>query len=194
VAEGDDVSDAEDAAVVAASSREPELFAAVYDTYFAEIYRYLAGRLGPDAAADLAAETFLAAFRARDRFDPVRGAVRPWLYGIASNLAGTHLRAEVRHYRALTRIGHTPDTSGHEDQVTARVSAQQQRAFLAEALAGLSAGDREVLLLVAVAGLSYQEIAAALSIPPGTVGSRLARARKKVKEALGSAQSPLTHD
>jgi DNA-directed RNA polymerase specialized sigma24 family protein len=54
--------------------------------HFASVYRYVAGRLGPDVADDLAAETFLAAFRRRVTLDPTRGAVRPWLYGIATNL------------------------------------------------------------------------------------------------------------
>ena len=52
-------------------------FAAIYERYFVEIYRYIAGRLGRDVADDLAAETFLVAYRKRDRLDPARGHVRP---------------------------------------------------------------------------------------------------------------------
>lgn len=162
----------------------------LYERYFAEIYRYLAGRLGPDAAEDLAAETFLAAFRARQKFDPVRGAVRPWLYGIATNLVRQQQRAEQRGYNALARMPTEPDGADHQDGVAARVSAQQQRACLASALAGLTAGDRDVLLLSAVAGLSYDEVAAALSIPPGTVGSRLHRSRRHLRAALIQAGPP----
>jgi len=64
----------------------PEVFGELYARHFAAIYRYVAGRLGPDAADDLAAETFLAAFRRRHRFDPARGAVRPWLESVWSRL------------------------------------------------------------------------------------------------------------
>jgi Sigma-70 region 2 len=66
-----------DEAVLAESLSSPESFGELYSRYFDEIYRYMAGRLGPDAADDLAAETFLAAFRRRSTFDPGIGAVRP---------------------------------------------------------------------------------------------------------------------
>jgi len=82
-----------------------EDFAAIYERYFVEIYRYIAGRLGRDVADDLAAETFLVAYRKRDRLDPARGHVRPWLYGIATILVGQHRRQETRRYRALARAG-----------------------------------------------------------------------------------------
>ena len=63
---------------------------------------------------------------------------------------------------------------------------------LAAALAGLPAGDRDVLLLIAWADLSYEETATALRIPVGTVRSRLNRARRKVREALGG-QDPTSN-
>jgi RNA polymerase sigma-70 factor (ECF subfamily) len=69
----------------------------------------------------------------------------------------------------------------------ARVSAQAHREPLLRALGGLSDGDRDVLLLIALGGLNYNEVAAALSIPPGTVASRLSRARRKVRGVLGGA-------
>jgi RNA polymerase sigma-70 factor (ECF subfamily) len=62
---------------------------------------------------------------------------------------------------------------------------------LAAGLARLSAGDRDVLLLVACAQLSYEEVAAALGIPQGTVGSRLNRARKRLRKIIGSAGEAL---
>ncbi len=72
------------------------------------------------------------------------------------------------------------------DRADSRVVAQSAHAPLAGALAGLSAGDRHVLLLVAWADLSYPEVAEALGIPLGTVRSRLNRARRKVRSALGA--------
>jgi RNA polymerase sigma-70 factor (ECF subfamily) len=176
---------ADDARVVERSRSEPELFAAIYDRHFHGVYRYVASRLGPDAAEDLAAETFLAAFGDRARFDPARGEVRPWLYGIATNLVGTHRRAETRRYRALARAAAQSVAVSDEEGVVTRTSAQVLRGRLALALAALPAGDREVLLLVAVGGLSYEEVSQALSIPPGTVGSRLNRARTQVRKAFG---------
>jgi RNA polymerase sigma factor (sigma-70 family) len=57
----------------------------------------------------------------------------------------------------------------------------------------LSSGDRDVVFLVAIAGLSYEEVAEALGIPDGTVGSRLNRARRKLRTALGGA-NPMKED
>jgi RNA polymerase sigma-70 factor (ECF subfamily) len=188
-----------DAAVVAESMHRPERFAAIYDRYFAEIYRYLAGRLGPDVADDLAAETFADAFRKRAQFRPSRGALRPWLYGIATNLVARHRRVEARRLNALTRAADQPPAADHgdlADRAAARVSAQQLRQPLARALAQLADRDRDVLLLVSLADLSYEEVAAALGIPAGTVGSRLNRARRTVRAALTDIDpglSPLEH-
>ena len=188
-----------DAAVVAESLHHPERFAAIYDRYFAEIYRYVAGRLGPDVADDLAAETFADAFRKRAQFRPSRGALRPWLYGIATNLVARHRRVEARRLNALTRAADQPPSADHgdlADRAAARVSAQQLRQPLARALAQLADRDRDALLLVSLADLSYEEVAAALGIPAGTVGSRLNRARRTVRAALTDIDpglSPLEH-
>jgi len=188
VREGDEV------AALARSLRDPDQFAAIYERHFAEVYRYLAGRLGPGIAEDLAAETFLIAFHKRDRFDPALGRVRPWLYGIATNLVGQYRRKETRRYRALARAGRRilDAEESHDDRVADAVTAQRLGRQLAAALAGLGQGDRDVLLLVAISELSHQEVGLALDIPTGTVGSRLSRARRTLREALG-ANDPI-HD
>jgi RNA polymerase sigma-70 factor (ECF subfamily) len=69
--------------------------------------------------------------------------------------------------------------------VAERVSAAAAGPALAAALAGLNSGDRDVVLLVAVAGLDGQEVALSLGIPYGTVRSRLSRARTRLRESLG---------
>jgi RNA polymerase sigma-70 factor (ECF subfamily) len=174
-----------DAAVIEASWREPECFGEIFHRYFQEIRRYIARRLGTDVADDVAADTFLAAFRGRKRFDPARGAVRPWLYGIATNFVGQHLRGEQRFYRMIAKTPAEAPTVGPEDRVTAQVSAGSVRRELAESVAALSSGDRDVLLLVALADFTYEEVAMALDLKYGTVASRLNRARKQLRTALG---------
>jgi RNA polymerase sigma factor (sigma-70 family) len=186
-----------DEQLLAMSLHQPEVFGELYARHFAVVYRYVAGRLGTDAADDLAAETFLAAFRRRHRFDPARGAVKPWLFGMATNLVARHRRAESRWYAALARAGSDPLVApaarpSDEDRIADRVAASQARPLLAAALALLPDRDRDVLLLVAVGGLSYAEAAFALGIPEGTVGSRLSRARRKIIAVLD--QSALTAD
>ncbi|MEU8800285.1 sigma-70 family RNA polymerase sigma factor [Spirillospora sp. NPDC048819] len=174
----------DDASLIGRSRVEPEVFAVLYDRHAPFIHRYVRRRLGDQAADDLVAETFLAAFRQRRRYDPGRADARPWLYGIAANLIGKQRRAETRMLRALARTGVDP-VADSMDRVDARVSAAASARELAGALAELSPGDRDVLLLIAWADLSYEQVAEALSIPVGTVRSRLNRARRKVREALG---------
>jgi RNA polymerase sigma-70 factor (ECF subfamily) len=176
-----------DADVIRGSAREPERFAVLFDRYAAQIHRYAARRLGTQTADDIVAETFLIAFRKRDTYDLDRPLARPWLYGIATTLVARHYRREERHFRALERTGLDPLPEPMADAVVARVAAQEQERRLSGALAELSSGDRDVLLLVAWGDLGYEEVAEALGIPPGTVGSRLNRARRKLRAALGGA-------
>ena len=168
----------------AGSGSPPAGFADVYERYFADIYRYIAGRLGRNVADDIAADTFVIALRRHADFDPGRGPVRAWLYGIATNLVAQHRRAEKRRYQALARAGAQELTAGHDDSMPPWAGPEGMQPRLARALASLSREERDVLLLVALADLSYQEISQALGIPDGTVGSRLNRARRKVRAAL----------
>ncbi|GAA0937725.1 RNA polymerase sigma factor [Nonomuraea longicatena] len=174
----------DDASVIGKSRDEPEWFSTIFDRYFTMIHRYAAARLGLGAADDVAAETFLAAFDQRDRYDLTRPEARAWLYGIATNLIGRHRRSELRLYRALSRSAARDDAEGHADRVTDRVTAEQLSPRLARGLESLSRGDRDALMLVACADLSYAEVAFALGIPIGTVGSRVNRARSKLRKTL----------
>lgn len=174
----------EDAWLVKVSLDEPERFADVFDRHAPAIYQYAARRLGRDAADDVTSETFLTAFRIRDRYDPDRASVRPWLHGIAARVISRHRRDEVKALKLLARTGHDPVVDTWTEHADDRVAAQAASRPLADALARLSQGDRHVLLLFAWADFSYQEIAQALEIPLGTVRSRLSRARKKLRTAL----------
>jgi RNA polymerase sigma factor (sigma-70 family) len=179
-----------DAALIERSWRDPEAFAGLYDRHAALLHRYAARRLGDAAADDIVADTFFAAFRRRHRYDVSFDDARPWLYGIAANLIGKHSRSEVRMLRAYARSGADPVLAGlyeasHADEADSRVSSAALRRELAAGLAALPAGERDVLLMAAWAELSYSEIAAALRIPVGTVRSRLHRARKRIRAALG---------
>ncbi|MDX6742638.1 RNA polymerase sigma factor [Actinocorallia sp. A-T 12471] len=87
---------------------DPERFTDVYDSYFDAVHGYVAGRLGVETADDVAAETFLLAFKQRAGFDPSRGSMRAWLFGIATNLV-------ARHRRAWAAVGgRTPHVGRHE--------------------------------------------------------------------------------
>jgi RNA polymerase sigma factor (sigma-70 family) len=183
-----------DSAIIERSRSEPEAFAAVFDRYSREIYRYAARRLGRGLADDVAAETFLVAFDRRDRYDLARPNARPWLYGIASNLIAGHRRAEVQLYRALARTGMQEAAENHADRVAGRVDSEAVRERLAAALAAIPGRERDVLLLVAWADLSTQESSQALGIPEGTVRSRLHRARRRLRAALADINPPILRE
>ncbi|GLW12538.1 DNA-directed RNA polymerase sigma-70 factor [Microtetraspora sp. NBRC 13810] len=176
---------ADDAAVIEQSRHEPERFAALFVRHAPALKRYVIRRLGQDPAEDIVAETFAVAFQHRESYDLTRGDARPWLYGIATNLVRRHRRREIGLYRALSRTGADPVIEPFTDHVDQRVATDGARRRLAAALAKLSRGHRDALLLVTWAELTYEQAAQALGVPVGTVRSRVNRARSRLRRVLG---------
>jgi RNA polymerase sigma-70 factor (ECF subfamily) len=180
-----------DAVVIGASLERPAAFAALYDRHAGVVFRFLVRRVGRDTADELLGETFRIAFQRRATFDLARGPgcdARPWLYGIATNLIARHRRAEMRRLRATARlaaqVAHGTPGDAADDRVAARLDARAEWPGVAHAIAELPAGERDTLLLFVWEELSYEEIAAALDIPVGTVRSRLNRARRRIRELV----------
>jgi RNA polymerase sigma factor (sigma-70 family) len=168
---------ASDADVIQRSQSDPAVFSAIFDRHFDAVYAYLARRIATAEAEDLAASTFTVAFERRDRFRAEATTARPWLLGIASNLLRNERRAEKRALTAVGRLAAPESAPPPQDGIEVpRVGA---------ALSRLDRDQRDVLLLYAWEELSYEEIAAALEIPVGTVRSRLARARGRLRSVLG---------
>jgi RNA polymerase sigma-70 factor (ECF subfamily) len=163
---------------------DPQSFEAVFEQFHSSIWRFLARLGGREHADDLAGEVFVVALARRETFDPSRGSVRAWLYGIAANLSRTRLRGERRRARAFARAaaerGDTAPADAVIDDLAQRARLQQVLA----ALATLAAPDREVIALYAWEQLSYEEIAEVLRVEIGTVRSRLARARRRLRAAV----------
>jgi RNA polymerase sigma factor (sigma-70 family) len=180
-----DTSAATDASVIAASHADPERFAVIFGRHADEIHRYAARRLGSQAAADVVSEVFLAAFRNRGRYRPDRADARPWLYGIATRVISQHLRSEGRRAQALAAAPLPPPDDFPADDISDRITAERLRPAVIRAVSALSPADRELVLLVAWAGLSYGEAAQALEIPVGTVRSRLHRVRARIRRGIG---------
>jgi RNA polymerase sigma-70 factor (ECF subfamily) len=160
----------------------PRSFAEEFRSEYPPLHRYLARRLGSALADDLASETFATAYANWGRFDETR-ALRPWLYGIAANLLRHHWRSERRQLQAYARTGIDPVSDDLDDTVQ-RVDADAGKRELAAALADLRDAERDIILLHAWAELSDREIAQALSLPIGTVKSRLHRARVQLQNRL----------
>jgi RNA polymerase sigma-70 factor (ECF subfamily) len=174
-----------DSDLIEQSVQDAERFAEIFNRHAAAVHQYLSRRIGRSLADDLTAETFLVAFRQRERYDTRHPDARPWLYGITTNLLRRERRAEVRQYRALARTGVDPASEQVEEKAIARVVASAAHRRLARVLARLPVGERNVLLLIAWEQLSYDEVARALGVPVGTVRSRLHSARKRVRAVMG---------
>ena len=183
-----------DAALISASLETPLAFAAVFDRHYDSVHRFLARRVGPDLADDLASETFTTAFRVRAGYDPAHGDARPWLLGIATNLVRHHRRAETRRLRAYERVEVPRAADLEEDAIAARADASAAGPRMARALARIPDAERDALLLLAWADLTYPEIASALEIPIGTVRSRIHRARQRLRELLDPSGQSLFAD
>lgn len=169
----------------AAQQGDQAAFGEIVRRYQRAVYRVAYGltRNGSDAD-DLAQETFVRAYQAIDRFR-VGEPLYPWLSRIAVNLA----------YSLFRRRKRRPETSlepmveaGHqwasEDDPVAETADREQQENIQAAFGELSPEHQAVLVLRVVENLSYDEIARSLSVPIGTVMSRLSRARGELKARL----------
>jgi RNA polymerase sigma factor (sigma-70 family) len=174
-----------DSVVIAESLIAPAVFGAIFDRHFDRIHGYLQRQVGPDLADDLASQAFLVAFDQRARFDLAQESARPWLFGIAANMARRHFRDVRRQLSAYARTGADLPVDAF-DGVEEKADASAIRSSLETALAKLPREELETLLLYAWAELSYSEVAAALGVPVGTVRSRLSRTRERLREPLAA--------
>jgi RNA polymerase sigma factor (sigma-70 family) len=166
-----------------ARAGDADAFSAVFDACAKSVYNH-AFRLTGDwsEAEEVMAMTFLEAWRSRERIAEDGGSLRPWLLGIATNLARGQRRAAWRQRNALARLAGPGDLPDFADDVSGRLDDVTRVRALHRALAGMPRHELEVLALCVWSGLGYAEAAEALGIPVGTVRSRLSRARARLAE------------
>jgi RNA polymerase sigma-70 factor (ECF subfamily) len=177
-----------DAAVISDSIDSPECFGLIVERHATSVFRYLASRTDRSSSEDLLADVFEAAFRSRRNYDVRYDEALPWLLGIATNIVRHHQRSQTRTtfmLRRLTQLRAQTDALKETgDGVGARVELHDQMERVRDALATLDDKHRNVLVLSAGLGLSYEDIARALGVRIGTVRSRLSRARTRLRELL----------
>ena len=158
-----------------------ELLGRHYDRLYAICYR-IAGNHAD--AADACQEALLSIVKGLDRFDG-RAAFKTWSYRVASNACLDEMRRRNRRPLASSETMPEPDDPAPSlaDQVTDRLSIE-------DALPQLSEEFRVPVVLRDVAGFDYAEIAETLSIPAGTVRSRIARGRRQLSELVGNQVPP----
>lgn len=157
---------------VRAVAGDGEAFGRIFDRHRDRVRRH-GYRLAPtpDDVDDIVALTFLEAWRLRARVRVVDGSVLPWLLVTASNVARNQRRAARRHRALLAKL---PPAS-----VVPEPAVRDELGVVAR-LEELPLVDQQVLVLCVVEGFSEREAAAALGVPPGTVKSRLSRARRRL--------------
>lgn len=157
---------------------DQDAFERVFDRHADLVYRFVTRRTGDvSLAEDITAQVFLEAWRQRSWVHLLEGSLRPWLVGVASNLIRRHWRSLERARRATGRLGDPGPIADPADEVSKRVDDKREVSRLRARIATLPSSQREVLLLWAWEQLTYEQIAAVLRIPVGTVRSRLSRAR-----------------
>ncbi|GAA3004135.1 RNA polymerase sigma factor [Kitasatospora albolonga] len=158
-------------------------FGQLFDEHAQGVYGYAVRTLGDWAAAeDAVSLTFLEAWRLRGKLEEDGGSVRPWLFGIATNVLRNTTRAGRRHRAALARLPDREVVPDFADELVGRMDDGARLAAAKRALERLRRREREVFQLCVLAGLDYASAAEALGVPVGTVRSRLSRARARLRD------------
>jgi RNA polymerase sigma factor (sigma-70 family) len=171
-----------DSDIIERSWTTPRAFAELYDRHAPTVHRYAARAVGVTAAEDVMSSTFLVAFERRDAYDLGRPDALPWLLGIATNLLHRHRRSDARAHRGMAAFQHAAPSASERIDAVRGIDAVRTE------LARMPERERDVLLLHAWGGLDHAGIAHALGIPEGTVGSRLHRARRRLRPLVEDAQ------
>jgi len=185
VDEGNGATRADGDVVARAMAGDRRSFALLVHEHGRALHAYLARRAGHQVADDLLTEVWLRAWRSRGSYDTGWSDPRPWLYGIARNVLRGHWRLRVDHPGPTFQFAEDPWPA-----VDDRLAASRLGHVLEAALAELGEELRDVILLVAWEQLTPAEVAVVLGIPPGTVRSRLHRARQALQRAVDAADSP----
>jgi RNA polymerase sigma-70 factor (ECF subfamily) len=160
-------------------STEGEM-ASIARQHYDAVFRFCARRVGIDRAADVSQDTFLTAQKVFHKF---RGEsnLTTWLFGIANNECRRISRKQRCEPVLLQIDPEGPADDGAESAIVDRHALQQ-------ALSKLSAEHREIVILHEIEGLTYEEAAAVLSVPVGTVKSRLHHAFLQLRRSLFTAE------
>lgn len=186
-AERDDADDAVGARWVAG---DPDALRLAYEQFGALVFTYCARSLADrDAAADCAQETFVSAWKSRDRFDPDRGNLGAWLLGIARYRV---IDAYRRSARTPVPSGELPGLEAPRATDVPREDHLADQLLIARALECLQPRVRNVVELAFYSDLTQVEISARTGIPLGTVKSDLRRGLERLRAELGSVRRPPT--
>ena len=178
---------------------QAEAFTALYRRHQGPLYRYALLRCGSgDAAADIVQEAFMGLLTGRLGYDPLRGQLQHFLFGVARNLALKLDEARQRHSQLPEPLDDEgePDLDAASDAAgpLARLLGNEVAEEVRRALSLLPPHYRDPVILYELHDLSYQEIATVCQVDIGTVRSRLARGRTALAKRLHGLQGAPSND
>lgn len=162
--------------IAAAQRGDREAQRQLYESFHRNIYCLMVRMVGEQDAADLTQQSFLQAFRKINQFS-AQARFSTWLHRLAVNEALQYLRQTKRRRMDALECEPTDGCADFREKVL-------QNDLLERAMVQLEPDLRATFLLREVEGLAYGEIAEVLQIPEGTVGSRMNRARRELKQHL----------
>lgn len=183
--------------LAAAADGDGEAYGAFFRRHSRAVTSYAVRRCdNPDDVADLVADTFMIALQASGRYIPETNTALPWLYGIARRVLARQRRRKAGFARLLVKSTHSQVRFQgiEEDSIAEAIDAMRTAPALAEALGGLSKGERDVLELVAFEGLTPSEAAVVLELTPNAARLKLSRARRHMRGMLGTDLGGLLTD
>jgi RNA polymerase sigma-70 factor (ECF subfamily) len=160
---------------------DAEAFGELFARHHNDVYNFCFRRVASwTVAEDLTSVVFMETWRTRRRLELESGSLLPWLIGVATRVTHRHRRTLVRHHAMLRRI--PADTAPPEvaDVVAGKLDDERRMAEVLAAVARLPKREQDVIAVCVFGELDYAAAAVALSIPVGTVRSRLSRARKRL--------------
>ena len=177
--------------VTRARSGEVEAFEMLYQMHQAGIFTFIRSQVRQaELAADLTQDTFVRAWESLPKLRD-ENAFRSWLHSIASNLIRDEMKSGRARLELLESAWHEENGSVRPEQPTSDRNgpeqitlAQEANRELWEALGALPTEQRAALVMHHLEGMSVKEIAAAMKVRPGTIMSRLARAREALRQRL----------
>jgi len=170
---------------------DPDAFEEFYREHLDAVERFVARRVADrELAADLTADIFVAVIESAENYRVERGSPLAWLFGVARLVVSSERRRKGRERNATARLlGRRLLDEEDAARIDERLDAEAQSRRLYQAMDHLSEGQRAVLELVAVDGLSLGEAAAALGIRPLAARARLHRARARMADQLSECRA-----
>jgi RNA polymerase sigma factor (sigma-70 family) len=179
----------DDETLLTRATADPDALERLYRRHVGKTVAFALRRCrSPEEVHDLVAAIWLEVIEAAERFDPDRGRALAWIYGVSANLVADRSRRRAREQQALNRLwGRRVLDDDDLERLEEAIDAERMSEPLREGVEALSHSERVAFELVAIEGMNSREAARSLGIEPSAFRMRVARARRKLMEAMPEA-------